>query len=122
MAEKIDVSHSLMNARWVLPKIDMDITERISRKYGLSEFISQLMVNRDIEEESIDSFLNPTLSKDFPDPFLLKDMDQLSVYLADAIANEKKIAVFGDFDVDGACSTALFVRFFRHLGLDVPYY
>lgn len=69
----------------------------------------------------VDTFIKPTLST-LPNPSNLMDMDEASVRFATAIINKEKILVFGDYDVDGACSTSLIVKFAKELGLDVDFY
>lgn len=118
-----DVQRSLMDARWVIPDADQERVERLARKHGLSEIVARLLVLRDIEEDKVDEFLFPTLKDHFPDPATMAGMDEFAADIAQAIIDGKKIGVFGDFDVDGATSTAILLRFFRHLGLgDVPFY
>lgn len=117
-----NVEQSLMKARWVLPDADVGAVERIVRKYGLSEIVARLLVLRDVPEEGVESFMSPTLAKDFPDPSSMMGMKALAEDLAEAIDTEKSIGVFGDFDVDGATSSAVLKRFFRYFGLEVPVY
>ena len=113
---------SLMQARWVLTPDQQDIVAQIARQHDLPEIIARLLHIRGVAPDQVSSYLSPSLARDFPDPLSLKDMAPLAEYLAQAVTDGRKIAVFGDFDVDGATSTALLVRFFRHLGQDVPFY
>jgi single-stranded-DNA-specific exonuclease len=118
----LNVDKSLMLSRWVLPQPSMDRVEAIARQHSLPEIIARLLDVRQIPLDQIDSFLNPKLSKHFPDPFKLKGMADFADYLAKAVIGKRKIAVFGDFDVDGATSTAIMVRFLSQLGLNTPFY
>ena len=123
MSDKIlQVDSSLMQARWVVPPVALDAIEQIVRQYNLPEIVARLIHGRNIPLENIESFLEPKLSRDFPDPFKLQGMTALANDLAQAIVAGKKIAVFGDFDVDGATSTAILVRFLRHCGADARFY
>ncbi len=86
---------------------------------GTPEIVARLLVNRNVVLEQVESFLAPSL-QNLPDPHTLKDMDKLSVYLADAIEARKPVGVFADFDVDGATSSAILKRFFRQFDMNVP--
>jgi len=66
-------------------------------------------------------FLNPRLEH-LPDPSSLKDLDDAASLLADALKDGRKLAIFGDYDVDGMCATALLTRYFRALGADPELY
>lgn len=123
MSDKLlKVESSLMQARWVVPSVALDAVEKIARQHDLPEIVARLIQGRNIPLEGIESFLDPKLSRDFPDPFKLQGMTALADDLAQAIIDGKKIAVFGDFDVDGATSTAILVRFLRHCGVDARFY
>jgi single-stranded-DNA-specific exonuclease len=117
-----DISDSLSNAKWVMVDADQDKVEIMMRRYDLPEFIARLLVSREISIDDVETFLKPSLAKNFPDPFSLKDMDKASEELAKAISQGKGIGIFADFDVDGATSTGILVRFFKEIGLDVPFY
>lgn len=118
----LNVEQSLMQARWVMPVAEQSIVEQIVRQHGLPEIVARLLSARQVAPDHVESFLYPRLARHFPDPFSLAGMDGLAEYLAAAVIGGRKIAVFGDFDVDGATSTAILVRFFRHLGIEVPFY
>lgn len=123
MTDKLlKVESSLMQARWVVPRVAMDQVEQIVRQHNLPEIVARLIQGRNIPLDTIESFLDPKLSRDFPDPFSLQGMGLLADDIAQAIIDGKKIAVFGDFDVDGATSTAILVRFLRHCGVDARFY
>ncbi|MFN3827643.1 MAG: single-stranded-DNA-specific exonuclease RecJ [Micavibrio sp.] len=118
----LDVDQSLMQSRWVMQESVPFEVEQIVRQHQLPEIVARLLSARKIPMEKIESFLDPKLARDFPDPFALKDMDVLADFLAQAIIDDKTIAVFGDFDVDGATSTAILVRFLKQCGVDTRFY
>ena len=115
-------SLSLNKARWVMPDADLGAVEKITRAHDLPEVVARMLVQRGIKADDIPAFLNPTLKDHFPDPFALQDMDALAAYMAEAIEVKKNIAIFGDFDVDGATSSALMYRFLKHYGIEAPIY
>ena len=105
-----------------MPDVDLDVVARVARQYDLPEVVARMLLQRGVKAEDIPGFLNPTLREHFPDPFVLSDMEALAEYAAQAIDEKKNIAVFGDFDVDGATSSALLHRFLKYCGIDAPIY
>ncbi|WP_041320968.1 single-stranded-DNA-specific exonuclease RecJ [Hyphomicrobium denitrificans] len=90
----------------------------IGQHHGLPELMGRILAARGIGLEAVPGFLDPTLKSLMPDPSALRDMDKAASRLADAIEARQRIAIFGDYDVDGACSSALLNRFLSHH--DVP--
>lgn len=93
----------------------------ISQKYHIPQVISTILLNRGIDEENIPAFLKKSMA-DIVNPKLMLDMDKATERIRSAIANKEKIAVYGDYDVDGITSTALLYEFLHSLGADVQYY
>lgn len=124
MSEKsvLKIDKSIMQSRWVFPAVNDDQVDRLMKDHNLHEIVARLLVSRNIESGSVDSYLNPKLARDFPDPFSLQGMREFADYLSDAIIAGKKIAAFCDFDVDGSTSAAVLKKFFRHLGQDITIY
>lgn len=118
----LNVERSLMQARWVMPDAPMHEVEKIARQHGLPEIVARLLCVRGVTAEEIPGFLNPTLRDHFPDPFSLAGMEDLTNYLAEAVQEKKKIAIFGDFDVDGATSSAVLYRFLKAVGIEARVY
>lgn len=115
-------SLSLNKAHWVRPDVDLGAVERVARAYDLPEVVARMLLQRGVEPDDIPGFLNPTLREHFPDPFAMADMGGLAEFVAEAIQDGRKIAIFGDFDVDGATSSALLYRFLKHCGVEAPIY
>ncbi|MCB9975993.1 MAG: single-stranded-DNA-specific exonuclease RecJ [Rhodospirillales bacterium] len=122
MTSDVLVPESLMRARWVLSDAPLDDIEKIARAHGVPEIIARLLCARGIGAQDVQGFLRPTLKDNFPDPFTMKGMDAMASDLAQAIEAKASFAIFGDFDVDGATSSAILYRFFKHLGFDLPVY
>lgn len=118
----LNVENSLMQARWIVVPAQQDVVEQVARKYGLPEIIARMLTARQVPADQVEAFLYPRLSRDFPDPASMAGMEVMAADIAKAIADKRKIAVFGDFDVDGATSTAILIRFLRHCGIDAPFY
>lgn len=82
--------------------------------------LQRILISRGITDmAAMERFLNPAIKDDMPDPSILTDMDKAAAVIADSILNREKIAIYGDYDVDGITSTAIFVKYLRALGGDV---
>jgi len=113
---------SLSEKRWVLRPCDEALILSFMQKLGFSETLARLLVMRHQTLESSSLFLEPSLRRHLPDPLILKDMDKAIQRLYQAIEAGEKILVWGDYDVDGATSSALLHRFFRALGVPIALY
>ncbi|HET9175098.1 MAG TPA: single-stranded-DNA-specific exonuclease RecJ [Pseudolabrys sp.] len=90
----------------------------IAQRHGLDELLARVLAGRNVDPDQVDSFLDPTIRRLMPDPNTLTDMDAACVRIADAIVKGESIAIFGDYDVDGATASALLCRYLRQCGLD----
>lgn len=85
--------------------------------------VRAVLVSRGIKTDAeIEKFLNPSVKEYMPNPSVLRDMDTATKIIADAICANQKIAIYGDYDVDGITSTAVFVKYLRDLGVDVSWH
>lgn len=116
----LGVDQSLSGRRWILRPCDDRSSLTLAQRIGVPEVVGRVMDGRGIGLDEAQNFLNPTLKDMLPDPDVLRDMDKAAGRLADAVTGAEGIAVFGDYDVDGATSSALLKRFFRAVGVDVP--
>ncbi|MCD8526350.1 MAG: single-stranded-DNA-specific exonuclease RecJ [Alphaproteobacteria bacterium] len=113
---------SLGKARWVMNDPSLDRVDTLMRRHDLPEIVARLLAARGIEEAEVQSFLSPTLREHFPDPFKLAGMQAMADDLAAAIMGGRKIGIFGDFDVDGATSSAVLYRFLKACDVEAPIY
>ena len=90
----------------------------IAQRHELPELLARILAGRGIEADAAASFLDPTVRGLMPDPSVLADMPVAAARLADAVTRGESIAIFGDYDVDGATSAAVLARFLRHAGID----
>jgi single-stranded-DNA-specific exonuclease len=90
----------------------------IAQRHGLDELLARILAGRNVDVEEVDSFLDPTIKRLMPDPHTITDMAAASVRIADAVMSGEAVAIFGDYDVDGATASALLCRYLRHCGLD----
>ncbi|WP_106752280.1 single-stranded-DNA-specific exonuclease RecJ [Pannonibacter carbonis] len=93
------------------------ISMAMAQRLGLPDVLARVMAGRDVGLEDAEGFLDPTLKALMPDPSGLVDMDRAVARIADAVEAGVSIAIFGDYDVDGATSSALLARYLRALGL-----
>ena len=84
--------------------------------------VRQLLLSRGVAPKDIDRHLTPTLRNFLPDPSLFRDMDTAADRIAQAVLSGEKITIYGDYDVDGATSSALLIRLLRDLGVEAGYY
>jgi single-stranded-DNA-specific exonuclease len=113
---------SVLQLSWKQKKYDQRLALTIAQKIGVSEVLSKLLVLQNIALDKVDNFLHPTIKSVLPDPFLLLDMNEAVEKIVWAIKNQKKIVIFGDYDVDGATSSALLKKFFKMVGLESKIY
>ena len=104
-------------------RLDSDgirLAAAIAQRNGLPDMVSRVLAARGVTPDTVERFWHPSLKTDLPDPSSLTDMDRAAERIAMAIEKQEQIAVFGDYDVDGATSTALLVRYLGAFGLQ-PY-
>jgi single-stranded-DNA-specific exonuclease len=118
----LGVEQSLTGRRWAARLGDERAALAIAQRHGLPDAVARLLAARDVDLEGVADFLDPTLRKFLPDPLHLKDMDAAVARLLRAVRAGERIVVFGDYDVDGATSSALLLRFFRSVGGNIGVY
>jgi single-stranded-DNA-specific exonuclease len=114
----LGVAASALGRRWVERAYDASAALAIAQRLKTGEIVGRLLAARGVGLEGAQAYLNPSLKSDLPDPSVVLDMDKAAERLAQAVTRGEPIAVFGDYDVDGATSTALMVRFLRAVGAD----
>ncbi len=90
----------------------------IAQRHGLPELLARVLAGRGVEPDEVEAYLDPSVRRLMPDPHVLTAMDVASGRIADAIQRSESIAIFGDYDVDGATASALLARYLRQCGLD----
>ena len=110
-----------MNKIWKIKKIAEDSVQEYVDKFNITEFTAKMLLAKEIDEDKIPSYLNPDI-KNLYDPYLLQDMDKLVERIIEAKDKNEKVAIYGDYDVDGITSITLIYSFLKDLGLDVEYY
>ena len=117
-----EVERSCTGKRWLERPGDSRHALAISQQFQLPEIIGRFLDTRGITADQVEAFLDPKLTSSLPDPAHLLDMDAGVARLIQALQGQEKIAVFGDYDVDGATSSALLARYFKAVGADYQIY
>jgi single-stranded-DNA-specific exonuclease len=120
----LGVERSITGQAW-FARLDVRgeaVAERLAQDQIASPILARILIGRDVLPDNATRYLNPTLRDLLPDPARFTDMDRAARRIADAIITGDKIAVFGDYDVDGAASSALIARYCAHFGMTTEIY
>ncbi len=90
----------------------------IAQRHELPELLARILAGRNVEADAVDAFLDPTIKGSMPDPHVLTAMKEASERIADAVTHGETVAIFGDYDVDGATSSAVLTRYLRQCGIE----
>ena len=115
-------SLSISGKNWIFKKYNQEDLNFLKESFSLDEITSKLLSIRKVKKEDINSFLNPSIKNFLPNPNNLIDMEKTTLRTIKAILNKEKIGIFGDYDVDGATSTALLGNYFSELNLKYEIY
>ena len=107
--------NSVLGKNWISKRYNEDQVNFLKENFDLSEIVSKLIAIRNINIEEVKLFLNPKIKNFLPNPFILKDMEKAADRTVKAIKNNEKIGIFGDYDVDGATSTAILGNYFNQI-------
>lgn len=113
----LGVDWSFGERRWSARAVDDRLALLLAQRLDQPEIIGRILAGRGIAPEAVERFLSPSLRADLPDPSSLMDMDVAVERIVAAIERGETIAVFGDYDVDGATSGALLARYFSAVGV-----
>ncbi len=120
----LSVESSVSGQRWVsrLDQAGQNRALAIAQLHGMPELLARVLAGRGVGVDEAPAFLDPTIRSLMPDPASLTDCEAAAARLARAIAAGERIAIFGDYDVDGAASSALLYRFLQHFGAEAEIY
>ena len=113
---------SVSGKNWVFKKFDDTDIKEYSENYSLSEIVAKLLSIRKKNIDNIKLFLNPTIKNLLPNPMQMKDMNNAVNRTYESIKKNELIGIFGDYDVDGATSTALLTRYFFSINQKIHTY
>lgn len=120
----LGVDRSVSGQRWVsrLDQAGQNRALAMSQLHGLPELVARVIAGRGVSVEDAPAFLEPSIRSLMPDPSRLTDCEAAAERLVEAIRRGERVAIFGDYDVDGAASSALLWRFLHHFGIDSEIY
>ena len=113
---------SISGKKWTYKKYDSNYITFLKENYYLDEITAKLLSIRNINKDYIASFLKPSIKNLIPNPNILKDMERTTKRILKSINSKEKIGIFGDYDVDGASSTALIGNYFKMIKQDFEIY
>jgi single-stranded-DNA-specific exonuclease len=116
----LGVEHSATGRAW-RDRLDERGAARalaIAQRHEIPELLARILAGRNVEADAVDAFLDPTIKRAMPDPNVLTAMPEAAKRIADAMTRGESIAIFGDYDVDGATSAAVLARFLRFGGVE----
>lgn len=115
----LDVLQSISGLTWEMQDVDEREVLTLTQRFGMPEVMARILSSRGVTADTAEDFLNPTLKKNLPNPLTLKDMEKAANRMADSVMRNEPIGLMGDYDVDGATSTALLRLFLEDLGVTV---
>ena len=121
-AALLGVTRSLGGRAWRLRATDERLARMLVQRHALPEPVARILAGRGIGPDQADDHLNPSLRTGLPDPSRLRDMDRAAARLAEAVTAGETIAIFADYDVDGATAAALLLRYLRAVGAPTRLY
>ncbi|MGX9147911.1 single-stranded-DNA-specific exonuclease RecJ [Mesorhizobium sp. 128a] len=120
----LDVRQSATGVSWehrLSERQDMTALA-IAQGHGVPDIVARVLAGRGVTADQAERFLDPTIRNLLPDPASLTDMDKAATRIAEAVIAKEKVAIFGDYDVDGAASSALLKRFLTHFSVPSEIY
>lgn len=108
---------SLGGNLWKVASVDERLVDLLIQKYNLPYLVARVLALRGVAAEEVSCFLEPKLQVLMPNPSVLKDVEKAAARIADAIVNKQKVAIIGDYDVDGATSSSVLRLFFEAVGI-----
>ncbi|SFI79831.1 single-stranded-DNA-specific exonuclease RecJ [Aerobium aerolatum] len=120
----LDVRRSASGLAWV-HRLDLrqeNTALAIAQGHGVPDIVARVLAGRGVAQDDAERFLDPTIRDLLPNPRTFTDMDKAAGRIADAVLRGERVAIFGDYDVDGAASSALMQRFLTHYGVETEIY
>lgn len=113
MTQVLGIAQSILGQPWRWRALAADARDGL----GHDDLVAQLLLARGCPPDEVEAHRTPSIRGFMPDPSIFRDMDRAAARLADAVIAGESVAIFGDYDVDGATSAAVMVRLLRDLGL-----
>ncbi len=115
----LGVEQSATGLKWIdrLGPRETNVALAIAQNHGIPDLVTRVLAGRGVGLDDAAAFMEPTIKSLMPDPASLTDMEKAAERIARAVAKRERVAIFGDYDVDGACSSAILSRFLSHYGI-----
>ncbi len=113
---------SVTNTLWKLQEVNQREILTLMQNFRLPEILARILVTRNIGIKNVEDFFHPLIRSSLPDPFHLLDMDKAVSRTINAIYNNENIVIYGDYDVDGATSSALIRKYLLAIGINAKIY
>ena len=110
------IFNSVNNKQWLIKDIDNLKVSKLIQDLDINDLLARFICSRGIKLENAEVFLNPSLKKQIPSPFSMSDMNEGVNRISKAVINNERIAIFGDYDVDGATSSAALYKILESFG------
>jgi single-stranded-DNA-specific exonuclease len=120
----LGIERSAKGRRWVdrMSPAQAQVALDIAQRHGVPDILARVLAGRGVAAEQAAAFLDPTIKALMPDPRSVTDLEAAAARIADAVRKRERVAVFGDYDVDGASSAALMARYLRFLDIETEIY
>ncbi|MEI3550474.1 MAG: single-stranded-DNA-specific exonuclease RecJ [Alphaproteobacteria bacterium] len=118
MAFDFENKKSLGGNIWKAVPVDERRAELIAQRFALPLPVARIIASRGIPVDDVANFINPKLQNLMPDPFCMKDMEKAAKRIAEAIVKKQKVAIIGDYDVDGATSSSVLRLYLESVGIE----
>ena len=120
----LDVKKSARGVSWEhrLDARGENLALGMAQSHGMPEIVARVLAGRGVSQEVAERFLAPSIRELLPDPVTLTDMEKAATRIAEAVVARERVAIFGDYDVDGAAASAMMKRFFAHYGIEAEIY
>ncbi|MFR5949515.1 MAG: single-stranded-DNA-specific exonuclease RecJ [Alphaproteobacteria bacterium] len=118
MAFDFENKKSLGGNIWKAVPVDERKAELIAQRFALPLPVARIIASRGIPVDDVANFINPKLQNLMPDPFCMKDMEKAAKCIAEAIVKKQKVAIIGDYDVDGATSSSVLRLYLESVGIE----
>jgi single-stranded-DNA-specific exonuclease len=120
----LGIGRSVKGRKWIdrMSPAQTQVALEIAQRHGIPDILARVLAGRGVSADQAAGFLDPTLKALMPDPRSITDLEAAAKRIADAVRNREKVAIFGDYDVDGASSSALLARYLRFFGIEARIY
>jgi len=120
----LGIERSAKGRRWIdrMSPAQAQAALDIAQRQGIPDILARVLAGRGVKADKAAEFLDPTIKALMPDPRSITDLEAAAARIADAIRKQERVAIFGDYDVDGASSAALLARYLRFFDIETEIY